>query len=99
MEVPDQYQDAYEHIKKSLENGDDVNKHLSRGIKNLTSNDLMLNEWGIYHFHLHKDMKIYGGFDGTETVLSQRNLAANNIVFSIKVTGYFFIRQLWRTIY
>jgi hypothetical protein len=33
-------------------------------------------------FHLSKDLKIFGGFAGTETSLSQRNLAANTTTLS-----------------
>ena len=33
-------------------------------------------------FHLGTDMKIYGGFDGTETLLSQRNAATNITILS-----------------
>jgi stringent starvation protein B len=33
-------------------------------------------------FHLHTDMKIYGGFDGTETLLSQRDAATNITILS-----------------
>jgi predicted outer membrane repeat protein len=38
-------------------------------------------------FHLATDMKIYGGFDGTETQLSARNAAANITILSGDFNG------------
>jgi hypothetical protein len=39
-------------VKEKLERGENVNPHLSRNLKKLDYNDLMLNDWGIHHFHL-----------------------------------------------
>jgi hypothetical protein len=38
-------------------------------------------------FHLATDMKIYGGFDGTETLLSQRDAATNITILSGNLSG------------
>jgi hypothetical protein len=38
-------------------------------------------------FHLATDMKIYGGFDGTETLLSQRDAATNITILSGDFSG------------
>ena len=35
-----------------------------------------------YAFYLKKNLKIYGGFAGTETTLSQRNISANPVILS-----------------
>ena len=37
---------------------------------------------GTYAFYLDKDIKIYGGFAGTETALSQRNIGSNPVILS-----------------
>ncbi|MGB1217895.1 MAG: right-handed parallel beta-helix repeat-containing protein, partial [Saprospiraceae bacterium] len=38
-------------------------------------------------FHLNKDLKIYGGFDATETLLSERNHQANPTILSGDIGG------------
>ena len=40
-----------------------------------------------YAFYLDKDIKIYGGFAGTETALSQRNSASNPVILSGDLGG------------
>ena len=46
----------------------------STGATSTTSRDLS--------FYLNKNLKIYGGFAGTETTLSQRNISANPVILS-----------------
>lgn len=38
-------------------------------------------------FHLNKNLKIYGGFDGTETMLSERDWDANSTTLSGEFSG------------
>ena len=40
-----------------------------------------------YAFYLDKDIKIYGGFAGTETALSQRNSGSNPVILSGDIGG------------
>lgn len=40
-------------MKEKLENGDDVNGHLSKLVfKDMNKTDKMLDDWNIYHLHL-----------------------------------------------
>lgn len=48
--------DGWNKLKASIENGDNLIPYLSKGINNLDYQDKMLNEWGIYHFHLGENM-------------------------------------------
>ena len=41
-----------ETIKMKAKSGKDLRPYLSKGIKNLKEPDKMLNDWGVYHFHL-----------------------------------------------
>lgn len=49
---PAGYEEKLEYIKRSILSGKNLNKFMSRSIKNLKDEDLMLYDWGIYHFHL-----------------------------------------------
>lgn len=49
---PPEVQSGFEIFKKKVEGGDDLNPHLNKGSRKLDFNDGLLNEWGIYHFHL-----------------------------------------------
>lgn len=48
---------GWEFLKKKINDGSDLTPHLSKGIKDLDYKDKMLNEWGIYHFHLGTTME------------------------------------------
>jgi hypothetical protein len=39
-------------LEKKITAGDDLRPHLSKGTVDLSNQDLMFLEWGIYHFHL-----------------------------------------------
>lgn len=42
-------------IEESITKGSDLTLFMSRQIVNLKYNDLLLNDWGIYHFHLNTE--------------------------------------------
>jgi hypothetical protein len=79
-----------EFFRKKIENGEDLNPHVSRKIKNANFSDMMLNDWGIQHFHLGTRViakgKSKGLIEGTEPVLFAC-VAANTIYF-IDVKGH-----------
>lgn len=49
---PSEYTDGYEILKKKIQSGEKFSAHLSRTTKDTEKHDLMLYDWGIYHFHL-----------------------------------------------
>lgn len=49
-------QDFTEIVRK-IENGEDINEHLSKLSVKTQYNDLMLNDWGIHHIHLSTTKK------------------------------------------
>ena len=54
FQCPKGYEAELAFIRRAIEAGRDLNRFMSRTIKRLTEEDLMLYDWGIYHFHLSK---------------------------------------------
>jgi len=50
------FESVIETIKQKAINGEDLKPYLSKGIKNLKKSDGMINDWGIYHFHLGDEL-------------------------------------------
>ncbi|MGB7748091.1 MAG: hypothetical protein WBN75_12475 [Verrucomicrobiia bacterium] len=59
-------------LETKIAKGDDLNPHLSRKIVKLDYDDALLNDWGIYHFHLGTTFKANGLVEGTDLVLFAR---------------------------
>ncbi|MBR5337765.1 MAG: hypothetical protein IK152_07255 [Lachnospiraceae bacterium] len=49
---PPEYEKALHSIENCIRNGADLTPFMSLKINNVAYNDLLLNDWGIYHFHL-----------------------------------------------
>lgn len=49
---PVNLQDGLNQVKEKIEKGEDITPYLSKSIKNVEYNDMMLNDWGIHHLHL-----------------------------------------------
>lgn len=56
-------------VKTKIEQGLDVNPHLSKTLDNIDFKDMLLNDWGIHHFHLGQNMQSSGFMDRTGDVL------------------------------
>lgn len=56
-------------IVKKIIDGDDVNPYLSKTIEEIGFNDMLLNDWGIYHFHLGEKIDSSGFIERTKDVL------------------------------
>lgn len=54
---PQELSEGWEKLKKKVEDGEDLTPNLSKLINKLNNKDSMLNDWGVYHFHLGKKMK------------------------------------------
>lgn len=54
---PQKLSKGWEKLKKKIKNGEDLTPNLSKLIDELNNKDSMLNDWGVYHFHLGKKME------------------------------------------
>jgi hypothetical protein len=57
---PPELQNTWEQLKNKIQEGQDLTPHLSRKVNNAGDNDSMLNEWGIFHFHLGESLELDG---------------------------------------
>ena len=60
---------ALSTIEQKLRNGESVGPYLSRKIRDLSYNDLLLNDWGIHHFHLGTNTDSDGFVNRTGSLL------------------------------
>lgn len=49
--ISSEYSEAYRYLKRLISEGGDIRPYLSHKTKDANYNDLLLNEWGIHHFH------------------------------------------------
>lgn len=63
------YKEVIEKIKIQAQNAEDLNKYLSRGIKNIQEPDRMLNDWGVMHMHLSNEIENDGCVKRTDDLL------------------------------
>lgn len=66
---PADLQGGLTDFERKITHGEDINPHLSRGLKKVTYNDDLLNDWGIYHFHLGQKHDADGFIERTGPVL------------------------------
>lgn len=59
-------------LQKKIEAGEDLRPHLSRGLANLDTQDMLLNDWGIHHLHLGTKIEADGFVERTGPVLFAR---------------------------
>lgn len=52
FKCPDSLCKAWKKFRCCVEDGNDISIYQSKQIVDLTKKDLLLNDWGIYHFHL-----------------------------------------------
>lgn len=80
---PPEHQKGLEKLKEKIKRGEDLSPHLSKKIVELDKNDLLLNDWGIYHLHLGTDMEAKGFVKRTGPALFAR--FTEEVVFLINV--------------
>lgn len=51
LQVPSGYEPQFKKIRDEIENGEDLNKYLTKNLKKLHVNDELLYHWGIHHLH------------------------------------------------
>lgn len=85
---PAALQPALDEIKRKVKAGEDLSPHLSTGILRIDEEDLMMNDWGIHHFHLctdpHKNLP--GFTDRTKELLFA--LVTDDAVYMINVFNH-----------
>ncbi len=54
---PDEYKGALSKLVAHIESGKNLVPYMSKQVINPTQNDGLLNDWGIYHFHLNEDFE------------------------------------------
>ena len=72
LQCPPELQAGLTWLEQRVINGDDLNPHLSRKTPTLDYDDALLNDWGIYHFHLGTTFLPNGLIQGTDPVLFAR---------------------------
>ncbi len=61
FKYPDEYKMALEEFVKRVENGEDLKPFMSERVRSKhNNNDMLLNDWGIYHFHLTRRFRSDG---------------------------------------
>lgn len=53
---PPELASGWSKIQAEITNGSDITPHLSKLVDRIDSKDSMLNDWGIYHFHLGTEL-------------------------------------------
>jgi hypothetical protein len=59
-------------LRKKIEAGEELRPHLSRGLADLDSQDMLLNDWGIHHLHLGTKIEADGFVERSGPVLFAR---------------------------
>lgn len=54
---PSNLSDGWDRLQNLIKSGADITGNLSKCVTDLSYKDSMLNEWGIYHFHLGSEKK------------------------------------------
>jgi hypothetical protein len=53
---PAELQKGWDKIQREISNGYDITPHLSKFVNCIDRKDPMLNDWGVYHFHLGDEL-------------------------------------------
>lgn len=86
---PPEYIDKLKYIEKSIIFGKNIMPFTTRTIKDLKKEDLLLSDWGIYHFHISNelDMKNKDGFMARSKFLLMVRIDRDCVYF-IKVISH-----------
>ena len=82
---PQQHGGGYAALKAKIIAGDDINPNLSKRLLSAEYEDLLLNDWGIHHFHLG-DTKVRGFVERTGPLLFA--YVAQDAVYCIAVRDH-----------
>ena len=96
---PPTLQNGLQLLRSKMEVGDDLTPHLSRSLKKPDYDDLMLNDWGIYHFHLGTKIEADGFIERTGPVLYARVTRDTVYFISVENHGSWTDQQLMEVIH
>lgn len=77
---------GFNEIVRRLENGEEIKPYLSRNTKVFSRNDLLLNDWGISHFHLGSCMEPDGYIKRTDFLLYA--MLTEDSAFLLRISGH-----------
>src|SRR5450432_67714 len=69
---PPEFAVGLSQAQQRIESGHDLRPHLSQGLTDLDSHDMLLNDWGIHHLHLGTTLGSDGFVERTGPVLFAR---------------------------
>jgi hypothetical protein len=74
-------------VEGKLTRGEDLRPHLSRGLLNIDYTDGLLNDWGIYHFHLGTTLDADGFITRTGLLLFARITEDDAYLIDVRAHG------------
>lgn len=83
FKCPEHNKDGLEKLKLAISDGEDLNKYLSKQIKNEAFKDNLYNHWNIRHFHLGSNVAIDGFIERSSELLYA--VVDDNNVYMINV--------------
>ena len=83
---PANLQYGFDLLKTKIENGEDLRPHLSRKLKDLDEEDLLLFDWNIKHFHLGETIDADGFIQRTRDLLFA--MVDEDNVYCIKIAPH-----------
>lgn len=74
-------------LEEKITRGEDLRPHLSRGLLNIDYSDGLLNDWGIYHFHLGTTLDVDGFIVRTGALLFARITEDDAYLIDVRAHG------------
>lgn len=78
---PQEYESALKLIEKTIKNGANLHPFMTRNLKKLQCEDLLLSDWGIYHLHLSERIDPKDGFMQRSDKLLMVRIDDENVYF------------------
>mgnify|MGYP007031466453 CR=1 FL=1 len=78
---PQEYENALKLIERTIKNGDNLHPFMTRNLKKLQYEDLLLSDWGIYHLHLSEKVDSKDGFMQRSDKLLMVRIDEENVYF------------------
>ena len=66
--IPPYHQNGFENLLLLIRRGDTLLPYMSRSVSNIDSKDQLLDDWGIYHFHLGEHLLSDGFMERTKYI-------------------------------